>query len=76
MPFSSQELMAVISDAGVNRLWAFAAFLSIHFKASRQDHKLESALAALDEILTSGMSLPREDVEYAGRAGFALRVSN
>ncbi|KAL0576896.1 hypothetical protein V5O48_005077 [Marasmius crinis-equi] len=73
MPFSSRELMDMISNAGVNRLWAFAAFLSLHFKSSRQDPKFESMLAALDEILTSGMPLPREDVEYAGRAGFALR---
>ncbi|KAJ8094247.1 hypothetical protein PM082_006786 [Marasmius tenuissimus] len=73
MPFSAQELMDMISNAGVNRLWAFAAFLSLHFKSSRLDPKLESMLTALDEILTSGMPLPREDVEYAGRAGFALR---
>ncbi|KAJ8090643.1 hypothetical protein PM082_018200 [Marasmius tenuissimus] len=73
MPFSSQELKDMISNAGVNRLWAFAAFLSLHFKSSRQDPKFESMLAGLDEILTSGMPLPREDVQYATTAGFALR---
>ncbi|KAF9257338.1 acetyl-CoA synthetase-like protein [Marasmius fiardii PR-910] len=73
MPFSSQELMDMISIAGVNRLFQFAAFLSMHFRTARQDPKLASLLAGLDEILTSGMPLPREDVEYATKSGFALR---
>ncbi|KAL0572084.1 hypothetical protein V5O48_009878 [Marasmius crinis-equi] len=73
MPFSSQELADMITNAGINRLWAFAAFISLHFRSARQNPKLESMLAGLDEILTSGMPLPREDAEYAGGAGFALR---
>ncbi|KAK7463694.1 hypothetical protein VKT23_005633 [Stygiomarasmius scandens] len=63
--FSSEELLDMIHRCGLNRLNQFAAFLAIHLRNSRNDSKLLSALASLDEVLYSGMPLPREEQEWA-----------
>ncbi|KAK7445745.1 hypothetical protein VKT23_014740 [Stygiomarasmius scandens] len=65
MPFSSQELMDMIHFTGLNRLYQFAAFLSAHLRVSRQDPKFLSMLAGLDQVLTCGMPLSREDEQWA-----------
>jgi hypothetical protein len=65
MPFSSQELMDMIHSTGLKRLYQFAAFLSVNLRASRKDPKLLSMLASLDQILTCGMPLSREDEQWA-----------
>ncbi|KAF5337819.1 hypothetical protein D9758_015716 [Tetrapyrgos nigripes] len=72
MPFSSQELMDMIHLTGLNRLYQFAAFLSVHLRASRKDPKLLSMLAGLDQILTCGMPLSREDEQWAIRNNLRL----
>uniref|UniRef100_A0A0W0F7W6 AMP-dependent synthetase/ligase domain-containing protein n=1 Tax=Moniliophthora roreri TaxID=221103 RepID=A0A0W0F7W6_MONRR len=72
LPFTSAELMDMITNAGVNRLYQFSAFLSMHFRAARQDPKLASLLTGLDEVLTCGMPLPREDLEWARNSGLHL----
>ncbi|KAK7043985.1 hypothetical protein VNI00_008153 [Paramarasmius palmivorus] len=73
LPFTSSELIDMIANAGVNRIYQFSAFLSMHFRSARQDPKLASLLASLDEILTCGMPLPREDQDWAQKNGLHLR---
>ncbi|CAK5280265.1 unnamed protein product [Mycena citricolor] len=71
--FSAEELCAMVHRCGLNRLNQFAAFLASHLRASRTDPKLLSLLCGLDEVLYSGMPLPREEEEWAYRSGIKLR---
>nr|GAT48376.1 acetyl-CoA synthetase-like protein [Mycena chlorophos] len=71
--FSTQELAAMIRNCGLNRLNQFAAFLANHLRAARQDSELRSLLCGLDEVLTSGMPLPREEEQWAYESGIKLR---
>lgn len=64
----------MIVRGGLNRLNQFAAFLCNHFRKARMDPKLLSLIAGLDEVLYSGMPLPREDEEWAYRNGINLKV--
>ncbi|KAG6918488.1 hypothetical protein DXG01_014115 [Tephrocybe rancida] len=67
------QLVDMIHHAGLNRLNQFAAFLSNHLKAARLDPKLLTLLSGLDEILYSGLPLPREDEDWAYKNGLKLR---
>ncbi|KAF5375110.1 hypothetical protein D9758_000172 [Tetrapyrgos nigripes] len=71
--FSSEELLDMIHHCGLNRLNQFAAFLAMQLRNARNDTKLLSALANLDEVLYSGMPLPREEQEWALRNHINLR---
>ncbi|KAF8064420.1 hypothetical protein FPV67DRAFT_221742 [Lyophyllum atratum] len=71
--FPSTELVHMIHHAGLNRLNQFPTFLANHLKASRMDPKLLTLLGGLDEILYSGLPLPREDEEWAYKNGLKLR---
>ncbi|KAF5376634.1 hypothetical protein D9615_007853 [Tricholomella constricta] len=71
--FPTTELVDMIHRAGLNRLNQFATFLAKHLKASRNDSKLLTLLGGLDDILYSGLPLPREDEEWAFRNGLKLR---
>ncbi|KAH9922993.1 acetyl-CoA synthetase-like protein [Amylocystis lapponica] len=71
--FTSDELLDMIRCCGVNRLMQFASFLSTHLRNSRDNSKLLGVLQGLDEVLYSGLALPREDEEWAYRNGILLR---
>ncbi|KAG6816180.1 hypothetical protein H0H87_008054 [Tephrocybe sp. NHM501043] len=71
--FPSTELVGMIVHAGLNRLNQFAAFLSNHLKAARLDPKLLGLLGGLDEILYTGLPLPKEDEDWAYKNGLKLR---
>ncbi|RDB29199.1 Acetyl-coenzyme A synthetase 2 [Hypsizygus marmoreus] len=71
--FSSEELIQMVHGCGLNRLNQFAAFLAIHLRRSRNDAKLLSMLASLDEVLYSGLPLPRDEEEWAYTNGIKLR---
>lgn len=72
--FSSDELIQMINECGLNRLNQFAAFLAVHLRRSRNDTKLLSMLASLDEVLYSGLPLPRDEEQWAYTNGIKLRV--
>ncbi|KAG7099318.1 hypothetical protein E1B28_001176 [Marasmius oreades] len=71
--FSSEELMDMIHHCGLNRLNQFAAFLAMQLRSSRNNPKLLSMLADLDEVLYGGMPLPQEEQEWALRNNINLR---
>ncbi|KAE9410995.1 acetyl-CoA synthetase-like protein [Gymnopus androsaceus JB14] len=71
--FSSEELIDMIQRCGLNRLNQFAAFLAMQIRTSRDNSKLLSMLTGLDEVLYSGMPLPREEQEFAFKAGINIR---
>ncbi|KAG6845754.1 hypothetical protein H0H87_003808 [Tephrocybe sp. NHM501043] len=71
--FSSEELVHMITFGRLNRLNQFAAFLANHLRRSRADAKLLSMLAGLDEVLYSGLPLPRDEEEWAIKNGIPLR---
>jgi acyl-coenzyme A synthetase/AMP-(fatty) acid ligase len=71
--FSPEELVDMIQRCHLNRLRQFAAFLAMQLRASRHDTKLLSLLAGLDEVLFTGMALPREDEEWAYHSGLPIR---
>ncbi|KXN89924.1 hypothetical protein AN958_04928 [Leucoagaricus sp. SymC.cos] len=73
MSFSSEELMDMINHCGLNRLNQFAAFLANHLRRSRTDKELLSELVGLDEVLYSGLPLPRDEEEWAYKSGIKLR---
>lgn len=65
----------MIRNCGVNRLNQFATFLTQHLRNSRQNPKLLALLQTLDEALSSGLALPREEEDWAHANGIRLRVS-
>lgn len=67
--------MDMIERCNLNRLTQFAAFLSVHLQNSRRDNKLLAKLQGLDEVLYSGLPLPRDDEEWALKNGIKLKVS-
>lgn len=71
--FSSEELIDMIHRCQLNRLNQFSTFLSIHLRNSRQNRKLLGYLQSLDQILLSGLSLPREDEDWAYKNGLNLK---
>ncbi|KAF5377456.1 hypothetical protein D9615_005309 [Tricholomella constricta] len=71
--FSSEELMHMVHVGGLNRLNQFAAFLANHLRKSRNDAKLLSMLAGLDEVLYSGLPLARDEEEWAYANGIPLK---
>lgn len=71
--FDSDELVDMINRCHLNRLNQFATFLTTHLRRSHQDPKLLGLLAGLDEVLYSGLPLPREEEEWAARNGITLR---
>ena len=72
--FSTDELFDMVHRCGLNRLNQFATFLATHLRNSRLNPKVLSLLANLDEVLYSGLPLPREEEEWAYRNGINLRV--
>jgi hypothetical protein len=71
--FSSEELIDMIHRCQLNRLNQFSTFLSIHLRNSRQNRKLLGYLQSLDQILISGLSLPREDEDWAYKNGLHMK---
>ncbi|KAI0313551.1 acetyl-CoA synthetase-like protein [Amylostereum chailletii] len=71
--FSSSELSWMVSRCGLTRLNQFATFLTIHIRNARLDPKLLGILRSMDEILYSGLPLPREDEEWAYQNGLKLK---
>ncbi|KAK2461831.1 hypothetical protein APHAL10511_006294 [Amanita phalloides] len=71
--FSSEELLDMIERCGLNRLNQFSTFLSTHFRNARKDNKLLVKLQGLDEALYCGLSLPRDDEEWAMKNSIKIR---
>ena len=65
----------MIHRCGLNRLNAFGSWLGMHLKNSRQDAKLLSLLVGLDDVLYSGLAIPREEEQWAIKNGIRVRVS-
>jgi hypothetical protein len=66
--------MDMIVRCGLNRLNQFASFLGNQLRASRQDSRLLSMLVSLDDVVYSGLPLPREEEQYAYKHGIKIRV--
>lgn len=75
-PFTSYQLIEMIHDCGLNRLNIFGSFLATHLRNSRLDSKLLQMLAGLDEVIYTGLPLPREEEAWAYTNGIKLRVSD
>ncbi|KAF8922429.1 hypothetical protein CPB85DRAFT_1267537 [Mucidula mucida] len=63
--FSSTELVDMVHRCGLNRLRQFAAFLAMQIRSAQKDPKFLSVLVGLDEVLFTGMPLPRDEEEWA-----------
>ena len=72
--FSSEELVDMIRRCQLNRLNQFATFLGSHIRHCRNNPKLLAFVQSLDEVLYSGLPLPREEEDYAYTAGIRLVV--
>ncbi|KAF8214043.1 hypothetical protein K438DRAFT_1956145 [Mycena galopus ATCC 62051] len=72
-PYTSDQLVDMIHHCGLNRLNIFGSFLSNHLRNSRLDPKLLEKLAGLDEIVYTGLPLPREEEAWAYSQGVKLR---
>ncbi|EMD42196.1 hypothetical protein CERSUDRAFT_129658 [Gelatoporia subvermispora B] len=71
--FSSDELLDMVHRCRLNRLNQFATYLGMHLKNSRKDPKLLAVLQGLDEVLYAGLTLAREEEEWAFQNGILLR---
>lgn len=65
----------MIRVCGLNRLNQFATFLAQQLRTSRQNPRFLALLQTLDDVLYSGLALPREEEEWALGNGIRLRVS-
>lgn len=72
--FSSSELVDMIDRCGLNRLNQFATFLVTQLRNANKDPELLARMQNLDEVLYSGLALPRDDEEWAYKHG--LRIKN
>ncbi|KAJ7887494.1 hypothetical protein B0H14DRAFT_3430546 [Mycena olivaceomarginata] len=72
-PFTSDQLVEMIHHCGLNRLNIFGSFLTTHLRNARLDPKLLGKLAGLDELMYTGLPLPREDEAWAYSQGLRLR---
>lgn len=73
LPFSSAELLDIISRCGLNRLNQFASFLGTHLRNSRKDRALLAALKGLDELLYTGLPLAAEEEKWAYEHGILIK---
>jgi hypothetical protein len=64
----------MITRCGLNRLNQFAPFLGHHLRNSKTNPRLLQALVQLDEIISSGLALGREEEAWALQNGINLRV--
>lgn len=71
--FSSDELLDMVARCRLNRLQQFATFLAAHIRTSRQNSKLLQALTEFDEVVYSGLALPREEEDWAYQNGIRLK---
>ena len=72
--FSSAELVDMVARCGLNRLRQFAAFLAMQIRAAQKDPKLLALLVGLDEVLFTGMPLPRDEEDWAYGNDIPLKV--
>jgi hypothetical protein len=72
--FSADELVDMVERCGLNRLNQFSTFLSTHLTTSRRDARILALLSNLDEVIHSGLPLPREDEDWAYRNKINLKV--
>ncbi|KAJ6616294.1 hypothetical protein B0H10DRAFT_1799807 [Mycena sp. CBHHK59/15] len=73
-PFTSDQLADMIHRCGLTRLNIFASFLTTHLRNSRLNPKLLGMLSDLDEVLYTGLPLPREEEQWAYNNGIRLRT--
>ncbi|KZT05908.1 acetyl-CoA synthetase-like protein [Laetiporus sulphureus 93-53] len=71
--FSSDELLDIIRQCGLNRLTQFATFLATHLRNSQEDSRLLASLQRLDEVLYAGLPLPQGEEIWARQNGLLLR---
>ncbi|KAI0068384.1 acetyl-CoA synthetase-like protein [Artomyces pyxidatus] len=71
--FSADELSWMVQKCGLNRLNQFASFLANHLRSARKNPKLLSLFQSLDEVLYSGLPLPREEEVWAYENAIKLR---
>jgi hypothetical protein len=75
MSAPTSELVTMITTCGVNRLVLYASFLSSHIKEARKSPAVASVLASCRQILHTGVSLPREDEEWAVKNALPITVN-
>jgi len=71
--FSSDELVDMIHRCGLNRINQFPTFLAIHLRNARSNPKLLALLRGVDQIVYSGLALPREDEEWTSQNSLKIR---
>ncbi|KAF7332472.1 Acetyl-CoA synthetase-like protein [Mycena kentingensis (nom. inval.)] len=72
MPFSAAQLCEMVQDCGMTRLNIFGSYLAGHLRSARQDAALLRALQGLDEVLYTGLPLPRDEEAWAYTQGVKL----
>lgn len=75
MEFSTEELLEMIEQCGLNRIAVYATFLSTHIRNAQKDEKVLKAMQALRQILHTGVSLNREEEDWAFAHDLSLTVS-
>jgi hypothetical protein len=75
MDFSTEELLEMISQCDLNRVVLYATFLSKHIRNAQKHGKVLKAMQGLRQILHTGVTLNREDEEWAFAHNLALTVS-
>jgi len=75
MDFSTDELLAMITQCSLNRVLLYATFLSTHIRNAQKDRKVLQAMQGLRQILHTGVAFNRDDEEWAFAHNLPLTTS-
>ena len=73
--FSSEELIDMFEQCGLNRLNQYPLHLGMHLRHSYSNPKLLRILQSLDEVRYSAMPLGKEEANWAYKNGISLQAS-
>ncbi|KAJ7678090.1 putative amp-CoA ligase [Mycena polygramma] len=72
MGMSTEELMRMAKQCGLNRLVVYATFLAVYIKAAQTDPEVLETLRGFRQIVHGGVALNREDEEWAYANGLPI----
>ncbi|CAL1713797.1 unnamed protein product [Somion occarium] len=72
VPYSAEEVLDMIQMCRLNRINVYSPLLTSLLRQSKKDKEFLTALARLDEVLYTGLALPKEDEDWAYNNGIKL----
>lgn len=74
MGMSTDELVAIIKDCGVNRVVLYAPFLSSHIQGAKENPEVLHLLRNCRQIIHTGVALNADEEKWAYANGLPIMV--